>query len=126
MNRRIVGCTALLLVIAAAAAYAKKPKPSQAADQQKRALHAIDRLTFGPRPGDVQAVVAMSSHDLVLAFPPGPIAKAVMDGKVQMPSDPYRRAIYIAAVDRVEQKQEQKQNNANAPAQAGVAVQPAD
>ena len=149
MNRRIVGCTALLLVIAAAAAYAKKQKPSQAADQQKRALHAIDRLTFGPRPGDVQAVMAMgvdkwidlqlhpdkidnsamqarlaeyrtlamSSHDMVLAFPPEPIAKAVMDGKLPMPSDPYRRAIYIAAVDRVEQKQEQKQNDANAPAQ---------
>ena len=158
MNRRIVGCTALLLVIAATGAYAKKPKPSQAADQQKRALHAIDRLTFGPRPGDVQAVMAMgvdqwidlelhpdridnsamqarlaeyrtlsmSSHDVVLAFPSGQVAKAVMDGKVQMPSDPYRRAIYVAAVDRVEQKQEQKQNNANAPAQAGVAVQPAD
>ena len=135
MNRRIFGCTALLLVIAAGA-YAKKPKPNQAADQQKRALHAIDRLTFGPRPGDVQAVMAMgvdkwidlelhpdkidnsamqarlaeyrtltmSTHDMVLAFPPQQIAKEVMDGKLAMPSDPYQRAIYVAAVDRVSRK----------------------
>ena len=28
-------------------------------DAQKRALHALNRLTFGPRPGDVQQVTAM-------------------------------------------------------------------
>jgi uncharacterized protein (DUF1800 family) len=158
MNRRIVGCSALLLVIVAAGAYAKKQKPSKAADEQKRSLHAIDRLTFGPRPGDVQAVMAMgvdnwidlelhpdriddgamqarlaeyrtlamSSRDMVLAFPSRQIAKAVMDGKVQMPSDPYRRAIYVAAVDRAEQKQEQKQNAAGAAVQPAGNVRPAD
>ena len=158
MTRRIVGCTALLLMIAAAGAYAKKQKPSKAADQQKRVLHAIDRLTFGPRPGDVQAVMAMgvdnwiefelhpdkidnsamqarlaeyrtltmSTHDMVLAFPSGQVARAVMDGKMQMPTDPYRRAIYIAAVDRVEQKQEQKQNAADTTAKTAGNVQAAD
>ena len=28
-------------------------------DEQKRALHALNRLTFGPRPGDVDRVTAM-------------------------------------------------------------------
>ncbi len=158
MIRRMVGYAVLLLVIAAAGAYASKSKPSKAADEQKRALHAIDRLTFGPRPGDVQAVMAMgidkwidlqlhpdkidnsamqarlaeyrtltmSTHDMVLAFPPGQVAKAVMDGKVQMPGDAYRRAIYMAAVDRVEQKQQQKQNAADATATPAGNVQSTD
>ena len=38
----------------------KKDKVSDAsANEQKRALQALNRLTFGPRPGDVQQVVAM-------------------------------------------------------------------
>ena len=110
----------------------------------ERALHALDRLTFGPRPGDIQAVTAMgvdkwielqlhpekidntamqarlaayrtltmSSREMLLEFPPNPVVKAVMDGKLPMPRDPYRRAIYTAAIDRIEQKQEQKQNAA--------------
>ena len=45
--------------LAAAGVYAKKQKPPSPMDEQKRALHALDRLTFGPRPGDVQAVAAM-------------------------------------------------------------------
>jgi uncharacterized protein (DUF1800 family) len=40
----------------------KKPEPTAAAQspltQDERALHALNRLTFGPRPGDVQAVEA--------------------------------------------------------------------
>ena len=28
-------------------------------DEQKRALHALNRLAFGPRPGDVERVTAM-------------------------------------------------------------------
>src|SRR5579862_8677926 len=37
----------------------KKPKTDTGADQQKRAVHALNRLAFGPRPGDVQQVLAM-------------------------------------------------------------------
>src|ERR1700756_2656394 len=37
----------------------KKNKPEEAANDQKRAVHALNRLTFGPRPGDVQQVMAM-------------------------------------------------------------------
>jgi uncharacterized protein (DUF1800 family) len=38
----------------------KKEKPADSqADQRKRAVHALNRLTFGPRPGDVQQVMAV-------------------------------------------------------------------
>src|SRR5690348_2574465 len=36
-----------------------KKHQAPAADEHKRALHALNRLTFGPRPGDVQRVEAM-------------------------------------------------------------------
>ena len=36
----------------------KKQKLAQM-DEHKRALHALNRLTFGPRPGDLQRVEAM-------------------------------------------------------------------
>jgi uncharacterized protein (DUF1800 family) len=37
----------------------KKDKPVSAASDQRRAVHALNRLTFGPRPGDVQQVLAI-------------------------------------------------------------------
>ena len=157
---RSVTLAVLLCAVAISLWAAKKQKSVDPLNEQKRALHAIDRLTFGPRPGDVQAVTAMgvdkwielqlhpdkidnsamqarlaeyrtltmSTREMVLAFPPQPIAKAVMDGKLPMPSDPYRRAIYIAAIDRVEQKQEQKAEHrlaANAEAWRPATVCPA-
>jgi len=156
MNRRTLGVAALLLLLFAAGAYARKQKPTKAADEQKRALHALDRLTFGPRPGDVDAVAAMgvdqwidlqlhpdkidnnamqarlatyrtltmSTRDMVMAFPPNPVAKAVADGKLAMPNDLYRHAIYVAAIDRVEEKKEQKQAAASAP--DATAIKPTD
>jgi uncharacterized protein (DUF1800 family) len=120
-------------------------------DDQKRALHALNRLTFGPRPGDVQRVMAtgvdkwidlqlhpdriddkaldarltqfrtlhMDTHELVENFPPPPVIKAVMEGKEPLPSDPVKRAIYQAQIERLQQKQERKQEiavaNASAP-----------
>jgi uncharacterized protein (DUF1800 family) len=131
----------LLLTIAAVVAYAKKQKPPTT-DQRQSALHALDRLTFGPRPGEVDAVLAvgvdkwidqqlqperiddsamqtrladyrtlqMSTHEMVLAFPPQPITKQVMDGKLAMPSGMYEHAIYMAAIDRVQDQQKKKDN----------------
>ena len=125
---------------------AKKHKSSNASDEQKRALHALDRLTFGPRPGDVQAVMAMgvdkwielqlqpdkisdaamqtrlagyrtlqmNTREMILEFPPDPLIRAVAAGKASIPQDPYSRAVYAAAIDRIQQKQEQKQNSTNA------------
>src|ERR1700693_1871688 len=37
----------------------KNDKPASTTSDQQRALHALNRLTFGPRPGDVQQVLAM-------------------------------------------------------------------
>jgi len=36
-----------------------KSKPEAGANEQKRAVHALNRLGFGPRPGDVQQVMTM-------------------------------------------------------------------
>ena len=138
----------VLLLLVAVSLHAKKNKATSEQDQQKRALHALDRLTFGPRPGDVEAVAAMgvdlwidqqlhperindiamqarlagnrtltmSSREMLAEFPPNPVVKAVMDGKTPMPRDPYRHAIYIAAIDRMNQQQQEKQNAAAATA----------
>jgi len=147
-----VAALALLLLTGAGLYATKKSKATAAADQQARVQHALDRLTFGPRPGDVQLVaamgvdqwievqlhpekiddsamqarlagyrtLAMSSGEMLLEFPPSPVVKVVMEGKVSMPRDPYRRAIYAAAIDRIEQQQAQKQNEAGSNAGAGA------
>ncbi len=54
----------LLLSLVAFMAFASRKKEKNAADaaqidDSKRALHALQRLTFGPRPGDVERVAAM-------------------------------------------------------------------
>ncbi|MGA9568074.1 MAG: DUF1800 domain-containing protein [Candidatus Korobacteraceae bacterium] len=129
---------------AAVLAAKNKPKESSPADEHRRAVHALDRLTFGPRPGDVDNVAAMgvekwidlqlhperidnnamqerlaqyrtlqmSTREMVLDFPPNPLLKAAMEGKVVIPNDPERRAIYMAGIARLQTQQEEKQNAA--------------
>ena len=50
-----------LVVFCAVPQLVAKKKDAAAADasEQKRAVHALNRLAFGPRPGDVQQVMAM-------------------------------------------------------------------
>jgi uncharacterized protein (DUF1800 family) len=156
MNRRLFCLAILILLLAAATLYAKKQKPANTVVEQKRALHALDRLTFGPRPGDVQAVAAMgvdnwieqqlhpeqindsamqarlagyrtlqmSTREMVLAFPPNPIVKAVVEGKLPMPRDPNRHAVYAAAIDREQHKEQEKKEQAQDAAAGNV--KPAD
>src|SRR6266481_555313 len=115
----------------------KKDKGSATAqmDGQKQALHALQRLTFGPRPGDIERVAAMGvdqwidlqlhperiddsaldarlvpfrtlrmdTRELVENFPPPQVIKAVMAGKQSMPSDPVKRAVYQAQIERLEE-----------------------
>src|SRR5579871_1900374 len=60
MRRLSLSVALALLLLAPLLLVGKKPKsPNQTADERKRALHALNRLTFGPRPGDVQRVAAM-------------------------------------------------------------------
>ena len=62
MARYSIACLLLLGFFAVAqwalGAGGEKPNPTQMSEQ-KRALHALNRLAFGPRPGDVDRVLAM-------------------------------------------------------------------
>src|SRR5271169_94589 len=63
-RRRLLVATALLVAACLTTQLAlgrKKDKPAGAThvDAQKRAVHALNRLTFGPRPGDVERVTQL-------------------------------------------------------------------
>jgi uncharacterized protein (DUF1800 family) len=49
----------LTLGVAASVAVAKKKPAATGLNERERALHALNRLTFGPRPGDVERVMAV-------------------------------------------------------------------
>ena len=115
-------------------------------DEQKQAVHALNRLTFGPRPGDVDHVLAigvdkwidqqlhpekiddsaldarlspfrtlhMDTREIVENFPSEQMIKAVADGKQSLPSDPLKRAVYQAQLDRYQDKEDRKQQTAGA------------
>ena len=65
MRSRLTWLSACLLCLSLASTVPhllakKKEKAAQmSANEQKRAVHALNRLAFGPRPGDVQQVMAM-------------------------------------------------------------------
>ena len=51
---------------------------------QRRALHALNRLTFGPRPGDVQRVMAMGVDQWIdLQLHPGKIDDSALDARLE-------------------------------------------
>lgn len=56
--------------------------PAKLSDEQ-RALHALNRLTFGPRPGDLQKVMDMDVNDWIeQQLHPEEINDGVLDGKL--------------------------------------------
>jgi len=61
MRRKLLALLlTLVLGLSAAVVVSAKKKPAASQmDEQKRALHALNRLTFGPRPGDVERVAAV-------------------------------------------------------------------
>ena len=136
-----------LTISAQLALGSKKDNPTSAVtqmDQQKRAVHALNRLTFGPRPGDVDHVMAigvdkwidqqlhpdkiddsaldarlsplrtlhMDTREIVENFPPEQMIRAVADGKQSLPSDPLKRAVYQAQLERYQNKEDRKQHTA--------------
>ncbi len=137
---RKIALAALTMAIALAAPFAlgrKKPKTDiPQMGEQKQAVHLLDRLAFGPRPGDVDRVLAtgvdkwieqqlhpekiddtvlesrlaplrtlrMSTRELEDNFPSEQVIKAVADGKRSLPSDPTTKAIYLAQLDRYEER----------------------
>ncbi len=120
------------------------PQATPQMDEQKRAVHALNRLTFGPRPGDVDHVLAigvdkwidqqlhpekiddgaldarlspfrtlrMDTREIVENFPSEQMIKAVADGKQSLPSDPLKRAVYQAQLERYQDKEDRKQQTA--------------
>jgi uncharacterized protein DUF1800 len=143
----VAACT-LGIALSVQFAIAKKNKHDPAnvqMDEQKRAQHALNRLAFGPRPGDVERLMAMGvdnwidlqlhpekiddraldarlvpfrtlrmdTRELVENFPPPQVIKAIAEGKQSLPSDPARRAVYEAQLERYQRKQESKQEAAN-------------
>jgi len=144
-RRTIAIAAALVLATLTAAvqlALAKKKEKQNTEDEQRRAVHALNRLTFGPRPGDVERVASMGVDDwinqqlhperiddsaldarlqplrtlrmdtreMVEDFPPQQVIKAVAEYRQTMPSDPERRAVYEAQVERYNQRLERKQD----------------
>jgi len=121
-------------------------------DDARRAIHVLNRLTFGPRPGDVDRIRAMgidpwidqqlhpdsiddSSLDARLApyrtlrmdtkqiaenFPPPQVIKAVEQGRQSIPSDPLKRAVYEAQLQRSQARQRNKAEPANAADTSGA------
>jgi len=141
--------------LCAQVALAKKGKETSNSQmpEQKGAIHVLNRLMFGPRPGDTNRVMAigvdqwidqqlhpdkiddhalearlaplrtlrMDTRDIVENFPPEQVIKAVAEGKQSLPSDPSKRAVYKAQLERYEEKQERKQGTADPPLAPGKA-----
>ena len=62
----------------------KKDKTASIENDPKRALHALNRLTFGPRPGDVQQVMAMGVDRWIdLQLHPENIDNSALDARLQ-------------------------------------------
>ena len=136
----------------------KKNRPAGAMEEQKRVIHALNRLSFGPRPGDVERVTQMGVHkwvemqlyperiddsaletrlvpfrtlrmdqrELVENFPPNQMIRQIANGKVDLPSDPTKRAVYEAQVRRYQDRQERKQDASKSPSATDPAMAPAD
>jgi hypothetical protein len=112
--------------------------PPRASNEQiRRATHALNRLAFGPRPGEAEAVAAMgverwieqqlgpqsipdaklearlaplkvlsmSPRELAQTYPPPQVLKAMSEGRMAMPRDPVKRAIYASALEDYRQRQ---------------------
>ena len=86
LRGRIAFAVFLLLWLQTAFASGKPKKTvtkSQSLSERERALHALQRLTFGPRPGDVQKVLAMGLGNWIeQQLNPAKIPNPVLDSKL--------------------------------------------
>ncbi len=90
-RRRLLVATALLAAAGLTTQFAlgrKKDKPSRETaqmqmDAQKRAVHALNRLTLGPRPGDVERVTQMGVDKWIeLELHPDKIDDSALDTRL--------------------------------------------
>src|SRR6476619_6029905 len=121
-------------------------------DDAKPIVHALNRFTFGVRPGDVERVRAMgldkwfdeqlhpekiddgavesrlapfrtlkmSTREMVENFPPPQVLKAIENGRMSMPRDPAKKAVYESRMAAYQQRQQNKEDKAAAGNNAGV------
>jgi uncharacterized protein (DUF1800 family) len=89
LRRRRLFVAAVLLAAAGITAQSalgrKKDKPDSALapDEQKRAIHALNRLTFGPRPGDVDLIRQMGVDKWIdLQLHPEKINDSALDARL--------------------------------------------
>jgi uncharacterized protein (DUF1800 family) len=83
----VLFCLSLASAVPQLLAKKKEPKANSGPDEQKRAVHALNRLTFGPRPGDVQQVMAMGVDRWIdLQLHPDKISNSALDARL----DPLR------------------------------------
>ena len=117
-----------------------KRRPAGQIPEDKQIVHALNRFTFGIRPGDVERVRAMgldkwfdeqlhpdkindsdleariapfrtlkmSTREMVENFPADPILKAVQSGRMSMPHDSAKKAIYESRMVAMEERQQKK------------------
>jgi uncharacterized protein (DUF1800 family) len=87
-GRRLLVATALLVAAGLTTQFAlgrKKDKPAGARtmDEHKRAVYALNRLTFGPRPGDVERVTQMGVDKWIeLELHPDKIDDSALDARL--------------------------------------------
>src|ERR1700687_4787293 len=91
-GRRWLGAVALLMAAGLTTQFAlgrKKDKPAGATtmpmpmDDRKRTVHALNRLTFGPRPGDVERVAQMGVDKWIeLELHPDKIDDSALDARL--------------------------------------------
>src|SRR5580658_10013919 len=89
LRRRLFLASAVLIAAAGITAQSalgrKKDRPNAVPplDDQKRAVHALNRLTFGPRPGDVERVRQMGVDKWIdLQLHPDKIDDSTLDAKL--------------------------------------------
>ena len=115
-------------------------------EDDKRIVHALNRFTFGVRPGDVERVrsigldqwfdeqlhpekiddsaiesrlapfrtLKMSTREMVENFPPPQVLKAIENGRMSMPRDPAKKAVYESRMAAYQQRQQNKEDKAAA------------
>lgn len=86
LRARNLGVAALIVAAAFASQFAqggKKDKPVGTIDERKRAVHALNRLAFGPRPGEVDRVTAMGVDKWIeLQLRPEKIDDSALDSRL--------------------------------------------
>src|SRR6478752_5816759 len=120
--------------------------------EDKQIVHALNRFTFGVRPGDVERVRAMgldkwfdeqlhpekiddaavesrlapfrtlkmSTKEMVENFPPPQVLKAIENGRMSMPHDPAKKAVYESRMAAYQQRQQNKKEETAATGNTAV------